>query len=101
MTLYILLAVVSVDILVFRYIFQKKASELKQNLYNEVNASQEPITAGELAEKLNAGDGMVYHLLDELVDEKKIGVIHTQKIIQGRRVRVRHYQSIVGTSIRS
>ena len=99
MSFYISLAVLCVGVLVLRHILRKKAYELKQKLYNEINATQTPFTAHELGDKFNAGDGMVYSLLDELVEEKRIAITVTQKVIAGRRVRIRHYHSMIGSFI--
>lgn len=96
-----LILVVIAALFIGSHILKKKMSVLKTGMRTEkeavfkfVSASKEPLKAHQIGDSLGILDAAVYRHADELVSEKRIGVMITQDFVQGRRVRIVHYHSI-------
>lgn len=76
-----------------RFMINKMQSE-KELVLTCVTGSKEPLKASQIGDSTGIPDGSVYRFADELVKEKRIGVMVTQDFIQGRRIRIIQYHAL-------
>lgn len=75
-------------------VLKKKMQAEKEAVYEVISGSKEPLKAHQIADSLGVLDAWVYRYADELVKEKRIGVMITQDFVQGRRIRIVQYHAI-------
>lgn len=90
-----LLVAVAVAVFIGVRVLKNKMRAQKEAVFTCVANSKEPLKGGQIGDALGIPDGSVYRFADELVDEKRIGVMVTQDFVQGRRVRIVQYHSII------
>jgi len=76
-----------------RFMKNKMQSE-KESVFKCVANSKEPLKASQIGDSTGIPDGSVYRFADELVSEKRIGVMVTQDFVQGRRIRIVQYHAL-------
>lgn len=89
-----ILAAIAVGLFFGGNALKKKMLADKESVFKFVSASKEPLKASVIGDSLSLPDGLVYRLADELVKEKRIGVMVTQDLVQGRRIRIVQYHAL-------
>lgn len=97
---YLIIAVIAA-LFIGSQVLKKKMSALKADMRTEkeavfkfVSASKEPLKAQQIGDSLGILDAAVYQHANELVSEKRIGVMVTQDFVQGRRIRIVQYHAL-------
>ena len=94
MVYFALMAAVVAGLLFGGSVLKKKILAEKEAVFKLVSASKEPLKASQIGDSLNILDASVYRVADELVGEKRIGVMITQDFVQGRRIRIVQYHAL-------
>ena len=89
-----ILAAIAAGLFFGRNALKKKMLAEKEAVFKFVSASKEPLKAHQIGDSLNILDASVYRVADELVNEKRIGVMITQDFVQGRRIRIVQYHAL-------